>query len=221
MTESPPASAPDVAWVPADRRWLGLDKRSFGPALFVLAVVIILAGVIPAIDNAISWTNQTKAGDVIDMGGGITFAAPEGWTLTDGFRTTDDGAHSVSPSRSTAVLANGGVQIEVKGGAWPGTADALLSQLNKNLTRNEGSALKVAGAPVSITTDAGDTGVTETYQSGSSKGGRLAAFTFPAGGTLSGPIGLAFTITGPDTTLAQYEPEIETMLRSVSQQAGS
>jgi hypothetical protein len=79
----------------------------------------------------------------------------------------------------------------------------------------------VEGAPVSITTDAGDTGVTETYQSGSSKGGRLAAFTFPAGGTLSGPIGLAFTITGPDTTLAQYEPEIETMLQSVSQQAGS
>lgn len=221
MTESPPASAPDVAWVPADRRWLGLDKRSLGPALFVLAVVIVLAGVIPAINNAISWTNQTKAGDVIDMGGGITFAAPEGWTLTDGFRTTDHGAHSVSPSRSTAVLANGGVQIEVKGGTWPGTADALLSQLNKNLTRNEGSALKVEGAPASITTDAGDTGVTETYQSGSSKGGRLAAFTFPAGGTLSGPIGLAFTVTGPNATLTQYEPEIDTMLRSVSQKAGS
>ena len=74
-----------------------------------------MAGVVPAINNAISWTNQTNAGDVIDMGGGITFAAPEGWTLTDGFRTTDHGAHSVSPSRSTAVLANGGVQIEVKG----------------------------------------------------------------------------------------------------------
>ena len=42
MTESPPASAPDVAWVPADRRWLGLDKRSLGPALFVLAVVIVV-----------------------------------------------------------------------------------------------------------------------------------------------------------------------------------
>jgi hypothetical protein len=27
MTESPPAAAPDAAWVPADRRWLVLDKR--------------------------------------------------------------------------------------------------------------------------------------------------------------------------------------------------
>jgi hypothetical protein len=121
---------------------------------------------------------------------------------------------------SSAVLANGGVQIEVKGGAWPGTADALLSQLNKNLTRNQGSSLKVEGAPVSITTDAGDTGVTETYQSGG-KAGRLAAFTFPAGGTLSRPIGLAFTIDGPATTLAQYQPEIDTMLQSVSLRAGS
>jgi hypothetical protein len=220
MTESPSASAPDVAWVPADRRWLGLDKRSLAPALFVLAVVLALAGVVPAINNAISWTNQTNAGDVIDMGGGITFAAPEGWTLTDGFRTTDHGAHSVSPSRSTAVLANGGVQIEVKGGAWPGTADALLSQLDKNLTRNEGSSLKVEGAPVSVTTDDGGTGVTDTYQSGG-KGGRLAAFTFPEGGTLSGPIGLSFTVTGPVTTLAQYESEIDTMLQSVSLKAGS
>ena len=220
MTESPSASAADTGWVPVDRRWLGLDKRSFGPALFVLAVVIVLAGVIPAVNNAISWTNQTKAGDVIDMGGGITFAAPEGWTLTDGYRTTDHGANSVSPRTSTAVLANGGVRIEVKGGAWPGTAGALLSQLNNNLTRNEGSSLKVEGAPVSITTDAGDTGVTETYQSGG-RAGRLAAFTFPAGGPLSGPIGLAFTIAGPGTTLAQYEPEIDTMLRSVSLKAGA
>jgi hypothetical protein len=220
MTEAQAAPAPDPAWVPADRRWLGLDKRTFGPALFVLAVVIVLAGVVPAINNAISWTNQTRAGDVIDMGGGITFAAPEGWTLTDGFRTTDQGAQSVSPSMSSAVLANGGVQIEVKGGAWPGTADALLSQLNKNLTRNQGSSLKVEGAPVSITTDAGDTGVTETYQSGG-KAGRLAAFTFPAGGALSRPIGLAFTIDGPATTLAQYQPEIDTMLQSVSLRAGS
>jgi hypothetical protein len=91
---SPPASAADVAWVPADRRWLGLDKRSLGPALFVLAVVIVLVGVIPAVNNAISWTNQTKAGDVIDMGGGITLAAPEGWTLTNGYRTTGTGAPS-------------------------------------------------------------------------------------------------------------------------------
>src|SRR6202012_5005790 len=108
MTESPPAPAPDVAWVPPDRGWLGLDKRSFGPALFVLGVVIFLAGVVPAINNAISWTNQTKAGDGIDMGGGITFAAPEGWTLTDGFRTTDHGANSVSPRNSIAALGNGG-----------------------------------------------------------------------------------------------------------------
>jgi hypothetical protein len=80
--------------------------------------------------------------------------------------------------------------------------------------------VQIEGAAVSITTDAGDTGVTETYQSGG-KAGRLAAFTFPAGGALSGPIGIAFTIDGPGTTLAQYEPEIDTMLQSVSLKAGS
>ena len=220
MTEATPAAPPDPAWVPADRRWLGLDRRSLRPGLIVLAVVAVLVGVIPAINNAISWTNQTKAGDVIDMGGGITFAAPEGWALTDGYRTSDRGAHSVSPSRSDAVLVNGGVQIVAKGGTWPGTAGALLGQLNQNLTRNQGSALKIEGAPTSITTDDGETGVAETFES-NGRAGRLAAFTFPRGGALSGPIGLAFTITGPETTLAQYEPAIDSMLRSVSLRAGS
>ena len=64
-----PTAAPD--WVPVDRRWLGLDKRTLKPAFFVLAVVIVFVGVVPAINNAISWTNQTTAGDVINMGDDI------------------------------------------------------------------------------------------------------------------------------------------------------
>jgi hypothetical protein len=68
---------------PTGAGWGWTNARS-ARRFFVLAVVIVLVGVIPAINNAISWTNQSKAGDVIDMGGGITFAAPEGWTLTNG-----------------------------------------------------------------------------------------------------------------------------------------
>jgi hypothetical protein len=77
---------------PTGAGWGWTNARS--ARRFVLAVVIVLVGVIPAVNNAISWTNQTKAGDVIDMGGGITFAAPEGWTLTNGYRTTGTGAPS-------------------------------------------------------------------------------------------------------------------------------
>lgn len=214
---SPPA-APD--WVPVDRRWLGLDKRTLKPALFVLAVVIVFVGVVPAINNAISWTNQTRAGDVIDMGDGLTFAPPVGWDLTDGFKTTDHPASGVSATSSSAVLSNGGVQIEAKGGAYAGTADALVRQLNQNLTRNQGSAFKVDGTAVSITTDSGITGVTEVFRS-AAKEGQLAAFTFSKGGSLPAAVGLSFTVTGPEGSLARYRAEIDGMLSSVALEAAS
>lgn len=211
-------TSPD--WVPVDRRWLGLDKRTFKPALFVLAVVVAFVGVVPAINNAISWTNQTRAGDVINMGDGLTFAPPLGWDLTNGFKTTDKPANGVSATSSSAVLSNGAVQIEAKGGTYGGTADALVSQLNKNLTRNQGSEFKVDGTAVSTTTDSGITGVTEVFRS-AAKEGQLAAFTFPKGGSLSSDVGLSFTITGPAGSLARYRAEIDSMLRSVDYKAAS
>jgi hypothetical protein len=213
-----PTAAPD--WVPVDRRWLGLDKRTLKPAFFVLAVVIVFVGVVPAINNAISWTNQTTAGDVINMGDGLTFAPPVGWDLTDGFKTTDHPDHGVSATSSSAVLSNGAVQIAAKGGSYSGTADALVNQLNRNLTRNQGSAFKVDGTAVSITTEAGTTGVTEVFRS-EAKEGQLAAFTFGKGDGLPTDIGLSFTVTGPAGSLARYRAEIDDMLKSVARKAAS
>jgi hypothetical protein len=55
--------------VPAERRWLGLDKATLAPAGFVPAVAILLAGVLPLVAGAIDWDDETCPGERIAMGG--------------------------------------------------------------------------------------------------------------------------------------------------------
>lgn len=42
------AFEPPETWIPADRRWWGLDRRTVAPALVVFGLALVLAGVIPA-----------------------------------------------------------------------------------------------------------------------------------------------------------------------------
>jgi hypothetical protein len=219
MTVDAPQAAtpPELYQVPVDQRWLGLDKRSLRPAVFVLAIVILLAGILPAIDSAVSWTDETKAGDVIDMGDGLTFVPPVGWDLTQGFRTTDKPGLPPTVNTGAAALANKGVQIEVQSGKFSGTADDLIKQLNRNLSKSDGSGFKVSGNPASITTADGRTGVTEEYTS-SAHDGQLAAFIIPGKDLtdVKGQIGLTFKITGPSDGLSSVRSDIQDMLTSVA-----
>jgi hypothetical protein len=212
--------APDLYRVPVDQRWLGLDKRTLRPALFVLAIVILLAGVLPAIDNAISWTDETKAGDVITMGDGLTFVPPVGWDLQKGFRTTDKPGLPPQISSGLAVLANKGVQIEVQSATFSGSAHDLIDQLNRNLRKSDGSGFKVSGDPASITTADGRTGVTEQY-SNSVHDGQLVAYIIPADQLkdVGAQIGLTFKITGPSNGLGLVRSDIDNMLASVAASA--
>ncbi|WP_375484791.1 hypothetical protein [uncultured Jatrophihabitans sp.] len=211
------AAKPDPYRVPVDARWLGLDKRALRPALFVLAVVVLLAGVLPAIDNSISWTDETKAGDVINLGDGLTFVPPTGWALTQGFRTSDRPGVPPSATEGNAVLANNGAQIVVQSGEFDGSADALVDRLNDNLRKSDGSGFRVTGDPASITTADGRTGVTEQYTN-SAHDGQLAAFVIPSGDLMNvrTRIGLTFKITGPNNGLSSVRADVQTMLRSVA-----
>jgi hypothetical protein len=218
MTEVPvPVASREQGWVPVDQRWLGLDRRTLRPALFVLAVVILLAGVLPAIDSAVSWTDETKAGDVINMGSGLTFVPPAGWDLTQGFRTTDKPGVPPNLNAGAASLANKGVQIVVQSGKFSGTTDDLMDQLNRNLRKSDGSGFKVSGNPASITTADGRTGITEQY-SNSVHDGQLVAFIIPGKDLTdeSGQFGLTFKITAPNGGLSSVRGDIEAMLASVS-----
>jgi hypothetical protein len=101
-----PASPPD--WVPVEHRWFGLDRRTFKPALLVLAIALVLIYGWQAVNAAIPWDNEIKAGDVLDLGSGATAVPPVGWQLESGALVGGAGAGS------PVVLAKSGAKTEMQ-----------------------------------------------------------------------------------------------------------
>ncbi|GAB3825851.1 hypothetical protein [Kribbella italica] len=66
MTVSP------QGWVPVEHRWFGLDRRTFKPGLIVLVIALVLIYGLPALNSAIPWHNEIKAGQVLELGDGAT-----------------------------------------------------------------------------------------------------------------------------------------------------
>ncbi|MFJ5986964.1 hypothetical protein [Lentzea sp. NPDC092896] len=149
MTDTTPRG-----WVPVEHRFLGLDRRTFAPALSVLVIALLLLYGLPALNAAIPWHNEIRAGDVLDLGDGATAVPPVGWQLESGTLT---GAGSASPSSLQVQLAAGGATISLRGTSFTGTADAFLDQVQ----RSEGSPPGVDGSRGTVTTASGLVGVAQ------------------------------------------------------------
>ncbi|SFR04170.1 hypothetical protein SAMN04488564_102469 [Lentzea waywayandensis] len=149
MTDAAPRE-----WVPVEHRFLGLDRRTFAPALSVLVIALLLLYGLPALNAAIPWHNEIRAGDVLDLGDGATAVPPVGWQLEGG---TLAGTGSVSPSSVQVQLASGGATITLRGTSFTGTADAFLDQVQ----RSEGSPPGVDGSRGTVTTASGLVGVAQ------------------------------------------------------------
>jgi len=202
--------------VPVDQRWLGMDKRAIPYAVVAVALIAVLIYVLPAINGATDWSDETAAGDVIDMGAGTTFTPPAGWLLEGGIRTSDEPAVPVNASRSSAELVNGGVSVSVAGSDWDGTADELLDQANRlrdNSDQDADKLFKVTGARDSFTTASGIPGVSETFTSATGDG---TTWAFVIDDTDGGSTGIVFTAVTSNGTNAGYAGEIEAMVSSLA-----
>jgi hypothetical protein len=148
---------PPEGWVPVEHRFLGLDRRQFKPALFVLVVALVLIYGEQAISAAIPWHNPIKPGDVVDLGAGATAVPPVGWQLEDGALVGRNSG--VSPTSSQTTLATGGARIDMQGAPFNGTAAAFLTQV---LSVQDDSNAAVDGSRSSFTTAAGLVGVVQS-----------------------------------------------------------
>ena len=95
----------------------------------MLAIALVLIYGLPALNAAIPWHNEIKAGDVLDLGDGATAVPPVGWQLESG---TLAGAAAASATSLQVVLATGGATIELRGASYDGTADAFLDQVERS-----------------------------------------------------------------------------------------
>lgn len=191
------------SWVPVERRWLGLDRRTVVPAVVVLAVALLLRSLVPLIDRAVPVDDVIRAGDRFNLDGGLTVTPPVGWELTDGILV---GADTVEPGAGspTASVTSTGVTAQLQVAQFRGDANALLDQLDRNDDRS-GS---IGGGRTSVTA-VGAVGVVESY--GSTSGSRLvAAYTFPDGR------GLAIEVRAAGDQYTAHASVIQEMLRSVA-----
>ncbi len=202
--------APPADWVPVERRWFGLDRRTILPSLIALALIIVLTGVLPAINRSIGFDRETRPGDVIDLGSGVSFAAPVGWGFPDGILVSDTSVGGTEEvANLSARLVNGGVEVTANTGAFAGTADELLTQVRRlNPIYQNIDSSKALGEPGTITTSSGLVGVGQAF-SGIDVEGLIAVFVIEG-------IGVEFVVHAPPGTLVSYSTVVADVLDTLT-----
>ncbi len=167
---------PDETFVPADRRWLGLDRRTVAPTVLVFALAFVMTVVLPIVDVAVSYDDKVVAGDVLAVDGGVTFVPEPGWGVTSGVRLGSAPAGGNYPPKATVV--DGATTFTVRSAPFRGDANALLDQIASTTNALSGDrGIRVSGDRSTVTTAAGQSGVV-TEIAGPRSRGVLVAFVF-------------------------------------------
>lgn len=196
--------------VPAEHRFLGLDKRTFLPAFIVIGIFVFWAILIPAINKQIEYDQTTQAGDVFQLAPGLTMDAEQGWGVDGGLLVTDR-TRSNAPG-GTVVLVNGGVALQVMPGQFDGTPKELLPHIEKvTVGATEGEPVHFEGEVEGFKTSEGHRGVAQGFTTIAGEG-FVVAMVF-------GKTGLQITASGPEAALVGKSDEIEDMIDSISYDA--
>src|SRR5262249_5523630 len=204
-----------------DRRLLGLDLRTVGPALLVLALAAVMSIVLPSIDNRTSYSNEVHQGDVVRLATGITLIPAASWDVASGSIVGD----TRSPIGSTASteLVKGSLRFDVQTAPFEGTPSSLLTRINEidaNLHRARGRAAEMT-ARYAVTTRQGVVGVAEDFV-GIAREGSVVAFIFTPlaqsaepQGRQRGREGVEVVVSGPLDALSRNRDDIVAMIRSI------
>ena len=158
--------------VPVEHRFGGLDRRSFVPALVVVGIWLLWAVALPHLDGAIDHDDQVQAGERFAISEDLAITPPPGWSVIDGFRTSDVPA----TGSDGATFSNGTVTVYVDTDDYTGTPSDLLEQIDK-VTSATGTveSFHVTDGRATVSTNSGLTGVSESY-TGRGFEGTITAF---------------------------------------------
>jgi hypothetical protein len=206
------AELPSGSPVPVEHRFAGLDRRTIGPALLVLAFAILLSIVLPAINAAVSYHDEIHAGDVVDLADGrLTFVPAPGWNLAEGalLGRTRSGVSTTSATQ----LVDGDADFSVKVGPFDGTPSSLLTRVNQiDGGHDDSRGAGASGARYTVMTADGAVGVAEGF-TGLQTQGVIVAFVFEVPG--AGRLGVQVVASGREDSLATRRNDIVAMIRSV------
>lgn len=193
--------------VPVEHRWLGLDRRTLATGLAVLALALLWAVVLPAIDEAVPQDREVKAGTVLGAGRGVTVVPPVGWNIVSGLDVSAAG--SGLPSQQEVEVTSGGTTVRVEAVTWDGSLRALLDRAAEVHEDDPSTdpGWHLTGAAGTLRTDEGVTGIGEAYTS-ASDGGRLVAL-------LHDGVGALVTTSSDHAELAAHRRAVDDMIASI------
>jgi hypothetical protein len=204
----------------AARRSAGIDRRTVGPALLVLALAVLMSVVLPSIDSATSYRDQVEKGDVAEISDGLIMLPASGWDLATGALV----GHTRSPVGTTATteVVDGSVELQVQTAPFDGAPSALLARVNRiraDLERLQGGAV-ARTRRYAVRTRQGAVGVAEDFV-GAHRQGTIVAFVLRSPGRSTGSQGQAtgegveLVAAGPKASLARRRDDIVAMIRSI------
>jgi hypothetical protein len=202
----------------ADRqRVAGIDRRTIGPALLVLALAVLMSVVLPSIDNDTPYREAVHKGDVVEIADGITLVPAAGWHLASGVLAGR--TRTPAGSTGTTELVDGGVDFDVQAAPFAGTPSALLGQVNKinaDLAHARGSTATTSDR-YAVTTRQGVGGVAEDF-AGVEKQGSIVAFVFRSRAESTGQStreGVEIVVSGPRGAISRRRDAVVAMIRSL------
>jgi hypothetical protein len=202
------------------RRSYGIDRRTVGPALLVLALAVLMSIVLPQIDSETQYHDAVHKGDIVELAGGLTLVPTAGWDLARGAVV----GRTRSPLGDTAQteLVHGSVDFYVQAAPFDGTPSALLTlvdQINADLRRSRGRAAATTHR-YAVTTRQGAVGVAEDFV-GVARQGSLVAFVFrprvASTKSQKQPTreGVEIVVAGPTGPISRQRDHIVSMIRSI------
>lgn len=191
---------------PVEFRRLGLDRRTFKLPLIAAAVFVLWAVIAPAVNNAVGYDDPVRAGDAFVIGPATTIAAPVGWGVQAGVRTSD-GARAPVTTGARIEIAGDGVLVTSQVGPFAGDARELVKQVANNDQKIlADSAFTVEGRQRTLSVD-GRRGVAQEFKLPTGEG---AVFGFVTNGQ-----GISIVVTGTEDALDHAAAKLGHMIASI------
>jgi hypothetical protein len=199
-----------------ESRPLGIDRRTIGPALVVIALAVVMSVILPSINSETAYGDQVHKGDIAVIAAGITLVPASGWDLASGALVGE--TRSPIGGTATTELVNGSVTFFVQTAPFDGTPSALLARITKinaDLNHAQGRAFGTTDR-YEVTTREGVVGVAEDFV-GVARQGSVAAFVFESRGQSNTPQGEGVEIVaaGPTGAISRQRDDIVAMIRSI------
>lgn len=189
------------ARVPVEHRWAFLDRRTILPAVVVLLVGVLWVVVVPTINGMIHVSRPVTPGTVLAAGPQVSFTPVVGWEIASGV--------SAGHARESmpAVVVEGGTRFQVSQVGWSGDLQGLASRAAQVNAVGSDPGDRFNGAPTSVTTNQGVTGIGQPFLTGEGPGELVAL--------LRNGVGAVVLTTGPADQNAALQQSIDQMQASI------